>query len=219
MSYRPLTPLDYFGLLVADAASIPLFESAASIAQDAYPELALQSVQAAFDRLGHALAGRCRNVSLETERLRRSLRFFFVEQGFAGNVDAYYDPDNSYLHRVIETRRGIPITLSVLLGELLRHVGLDARGVSFPGHFLLRVDLRDGVVVIDPFEGRSLAAGELERRAEPYEVGADRLLQPASSREILVRMLGNLRAIHAAGGDLVLLEKVEQRLRLLQRDR
>jgi regulator of sirC expression with transglutaminase-like and TPR domain len=216
MVYRPLEPLDYFGLLVADAASIPLFEAAASIAQDAYPELALQEVQAAFDRLAQALSQDCRGASDETGRLQRALQSFYVDRGFAGNARAYYDPDNSYLHRVMETRLGIPISLAVLLGELLRHLGLDARGVAFPGHFLLRVDLHDGVVIIDPFDGRSLSAEEVERRAAPYGGRVDRLLRPASSRQVLARMLANLRAIHDAQGESALVAKIDERLRRLQ---
>lgn len=214
--YQPIPALDYFRLLTGDAASIPLFEAAASIALDADPALDLQATLAAFDRLAGQLADDCRGASTETARLKRTLRFFYVTQGFAGNVRAYHDPDNSYLHRVIETRRGIPITLAVLFAELARHVGLDVDGVGFPGHFLLRVNLHEGMVVIDPFTGSSLDRDELDRRAAPYGVSAERLLAPASARQILIRMLNNLRAIHVGQGDAALLAKVEERLRMLQ---
>jgi regulator of sirC expression with transglutaminase-like and TPR domain len=214
--YEPTTALGYFRMLVQDAESIPLLEAAASIALDAYPSLDVQATLDAFDRLARALADDCRNVTTETGRLQRAMRFFFVKEGFGGNLDDYYHADNSYLHRVIETRRGIPITLAVLFVELARHVGLDAEGVSFPGHFLVRVDLRDGIVVIDPFTGASLGRDELERRAVPHGGGADRLLQPASPHQILARMLGNLRTIHAGAGEAELLRKVDARLRVLQ---
>ena len=75
------------------------------------------------------------------QRLRWLNRFFFQELGFAGNVNDYYDPDNSYLHRVLATRRGIPITLAVVYIELATQVGLTARGVSFPGHFLIKLKM------------------------------------------------------------------------------
>jgi regulator of sirC expression with transglutaminase-like and TPR domain len=214
--YRQVTALDYFRMLVDDPEAIPLLEAAASIAQDAHPELDLQAVLGTFDRLARRLADECRNASTETARLQRVLRFFFVTQGFAGNAEAYYDPANSYLHRVLETRRGIPITLAVLLAELARHVGLDVDGVAFPGHFLVRVNLRDGLVVVDPFDGSTLDRHELDRRAAPQGLAAEALLQPASSRQILIRMVNNLRAIHAAQGRADLLEKAGARLRVLQ---
>ena len=214
--YRAVAPLDYFRMLVEDPESIPLLEAAASLALDAYPELDLQSSLDEVDRLASLLADECRRASTETQRLQRALRFFYATQGFAGNAHAYYDPDNSYLHRVVETRRGIPITLAVLFAELAGHVGLDVDGIAFPGHFLLAANLHEGTVVIDPFSGRSLDRDELERRAAPHGAGADRLLRPASDRQILIRMLSNLRAIHAAQGRADLLEKVLARLSILE---
>jgi len=214
--YEPTTALGYFRMLVGNADSIPLFEAAASIALDAYPALDLQSSLSDFDRLARQLAEACRSASTERARLQRALRFFYVEQGFAGNEQDYYDPDNSYLHRVIETRRGIPISLAVLFAELARHVGLEVEGVAFPGHFLLRVNLHEGLAVIDPFSGASLDAGALRRRAAPHGVPVERLLQPASARQILVRMLHNLRAIHAGQGRVDLVGAVEARLQIVQ---
>ena len=135
--------------------------------------------------------------------------------GFAGNASNYYDPANSYLHRVLETRRGIPISLAVVFLEFARHIGLEARGVSFPGHFLLRVTLRDGVAIIDPFSGDSFSREELERRATGFGAPLAQLLQPASRREILTRMLRNLESIHAQSGEERLLGKVRERLKAL----
>lgn len=214
--HEPTTVLGYFRMLVGDAASIPLLEAATSIGLDAYPSLDLQESLARFDRLAARLADACRDASTETARLQRVLGFFYAREGFAGNAERYYDPDNSYLHRVLETRRGIPITLAVLFAELAKHVGLDAAGIAFPGHFLVRVDLRQGLVVIDPFSGKSLDAAELERRIAAHGADVETLLRPASARQILARMLGNLRAIHAAQGRAELLAKVDERLRILQ---
>lgn len=217
--YEPTTPLGYFRMLVGDADSVPLFEAAASIAVDAYPSLDLQSSLAAFDRLARELADDCRGAATETARLQRLLRFFFARKGFGGNLEDYYDPDNSYLHRVLETRRGIPISLAVLLVELGRHVGLDVEGVSFPGHFLVRVNLHEGIVIVDPFTGSSLDVDELSRRAAPHGGELEDLLQPAGERQILLRMLANLRAIHAERGQPDLLDKVEARMRIVEGER
>lgn len=215
--YTRVSPVEYFRTLVDEPASIPLLEAAASLALDAYPSLDLQAVLDDVDRLCRQLADACRRASTETARLQQVLRFFYGVHGFAGNVAAYDDPDNSYLHRVLETRRGIPISLAVLLRELATHVGLDVDGVSFPGHFLVRVNLHAGTVVIDPFTGASLDRAELERRAAPHGVGADALLAPATSWQVLARMLNNLRAIHARRGRADLLDPVLERLRILQR--
>ena len=151
-------------------------------------------------------------------RLQRVSRFFYGKLGFAGNVNNYYDPDNSFVHRVLETRRGIPITLALLFGELARNVGLDAAGVAFPGHFLVKVRLHDGVVVIDPFTGQSLDHDELQRRASAHGGALERLLRPASPQQILIRMLHNLQAIYEQQGSTELLEKVTARLRILLAD-
>jgi regulator of sirC expression with transglutaminase-like and TPR domain len=208
--------MDYFRLLVADPEAIPLFEAAASIAMDADPTLDLQEVLSQFDQLASQLAARCRRASTELARLQALVPMFQGAQGFTGNATNYYDPDNSYLHRVLQTRRGIPISLAVLCIELARHIGLNAHGLSFPGHFLVRIDLHEGAVVFDPFTARSLDHAELLHRAGSNPAELERLMSPASNRQILIRMLSNLQAIHAQQGRADLLDKVMTRLRLLQ---
>ncbi len=211
-----VSPLDFFRLLVQDEDTIPLFEAAASIATDADPTLDLEQLRTTFDVMAIRLGIEARNASTENARLGCLLRFFFDTARFAGNAEDYYSPDNSYLHRVLETRRGIPITLSIVLLELARHIGLDADGVSFPGHFLVRVKLGGGLVVIDPFTGDSLSREELERRSTGFGASLAQLLKPASRREILMRMLRNLESIHAQSGDAALLAKVRGRLEVLE---
>jgi regulator of sirC expression with transglutaminase-like and TPR domain len=210
------SPLDYFRLLVQEPEQIPLFEAAASIATDAEPSLDPEAVQTTFDELAGKLAARARGDSTEHARLGSLLRFFFGSEGFAGNAENYYDPANSYLHRVLATRRGIPISLAVLLLEFARHIGLEAHGVSFPGHFLVRFTLGAGVVVIDPFSGDSLSREELEKRATGFGSPLAQLLRPASRHEILTRMLRNLEAIHLQSGDDRLLSGVRHRLGILE---
>jgi len=213
--FEPLPDLAYFRLLVGDSRAIPLLEAATSIGVIAYPSLDLQGTLSSFDGLAGQVAEHCRGASTEMARLQRVSRFFFGKLGFAGNVNHYYDPDNSFVHRVLETRRGIPITLALLFGELARHVGLDAAGVAFPGHFLVKVRLHEGVVVIDPFTGHSLDHDELHRRASAHGGALERLLRPASPQQILIRMLHNLQAIYEQQGSAELLDKVADRLRIL----
>ena len=138
------TALDYFAMLVADDASLSLVEAAASIAQDEHPQLDVQAVLAEIDALAAKLRRRVPADAVPLQRLRVLNRFFFHELGFAGNVNHYHDPRNSYLHEVLRSRRGIPITLAVLYIELAQQIGLRARGVSFPGHFLVKLRLSQG---------------------------------------------------------------------------
>ena len=128
----------------------------------------MQAVLAEIDALAARLKRRLAADAAPLQRLRCLNRFFFQELGFAGNVNDYYDPRNSYLHEVLRTRRGIPITLAVLYIELAQQIGLTRAGVSFPGHFLVKLRMHraaQGEVVIDPFTGQSLSREELERAA------------------------------------------------------
>jgi regulator of sirC expression with transglutaminase-like and TPR domain len=213
--YQAIPDLEYFRLLTGDANKIPLLEAAMSLAKDRYPQLDLQDGLSRFDALAQKLADRCRDKSTEPARLRQTSQFFFKDCGFAGNTNNYYDPDNSFIHKVLETRRGIPISLALLYCELARSVGLDADGVAFPGHFLIKVKLHDGVVILDPFTGQSLSRDNLQERAGPYAAKLDGLLQAASSIQILIRMLNNLRTIYEQQNKPELLTKVMHRLEIL----
>jgi regulator of sirC expression with transglutaminase-like and TPR domain len=145
-----------------------------------------------------------------TERIRLLNRFLFLQEGFAGNLDDYYDPRNSFLDQVLERRTGIPITLALVYVEVARQVGIPAFGVGFPGHFLVRVGAGDTTLVLDPFaQGASLGEEDLDRRlAEVYGEGAlslranPALLRAATRRETLVRMLANLKAIYVRRGEM-----------------
>src|SRR5574343_343572 len=183
-------PLEFFETLVAEDQGLGLLEAAASLAQDEHPELDLQGVLDEVDALARRLRDRVPADASGLHRIRLLHRYFFGELGFAGNVNHYHDPDNSYLHRVIQTRRGIPISLAVLYLELAAAAGLQAQGVSFPGHFLVKVRLTSGEVVVDPFTG-----------------------------EVLSRMLRNLKALHAERADTARQLAVQERMvRLLPDD-
>lgn len=222
------TPLGYFSSLVADEDSIPLLEAAASIAQDEYPELDVQQVLGDVDQLQARLRRRTVQMNDNLERLRALNQFFFRDLGFGGNVNNYYDPDNSYLNAVLRTRRGIPITLAILWLELAQGIGLKARGVNFPGHFMVKVNLPNGQVVIDPFSGQSLSREDLSERLEPYkrrnglvddfDVPVGLYLQPAPARDILARMLRNLKEVYGSQRDWLRQIAVLDRLLILLPD-
>ena len=229
MTFETPTALEYFASLVADDASLSLVEAAVSIAQDDYPQLDTQAVLAEIDTLAVRLKQRFPADAVPVQRLRWLNRFFFQELGFAGNVNHYYDPDNSYLHRVLETRRGIPITLAILYIELASQIGLTARGVSFPGHFLIKLRMatgsQQGEVVIDPFTGHSLSRDELAELLAPYkrnrglqgdfDVPLGLFLQAATAREVITRMLRNLKEVHRSAQDARRLLQVQERLVVL----
>jgi regulator of sirC expression with transglutaminase-like and TPR domain len=218
------TALEYFATLVAEDASLPVLEAAAAVAQCEFPELDTQAVLAEVDGLGSRLKRRTPPDAAGLQRLRLLNHYFFEELGFAGNVNDYYQAANSYLHEVLRTRRGIPITLALLYLELAAQVGLQAHGVSFPGHFLVKLRLPGGEVLIDPFTGQSLSREDLEEKLEPlrqrHGLGGGPLplalfLRAAAPREIVARMLRNLKAIHRSQSDWQRLLPVQERLSLL----
>jgi regulator of sirC expression with transglutaminase-like and TPR domain len=205
-----------------------LLEAAVCLAQDEYPDLDVEQVLGDVDQLLARLKRRLPGDAPELQRLRALNQFFFRDLGFGGNINDYYDPDNSYLNTVMRTRRGIPITLAVLWLELAVGLDLNARGVAFPGHFMVKVNLPKGQVVIDPFNGQSLSREELAERLEPFrqrssiseefEVPMGLYLQSAPPREIISRMLRNLQDIHKTQEDWPRLIAVQDRLIVLQPD-
>jgi regulator of sirC expression with transglutaminase-like and TPR domain len=208
------SPLQYFASLVQSDEHFPLLETAISLAQDEYPDLDVQQVLGDVDQLLARLKRRLPSDAPPLQKLRSLNQFFF------------HDPDNSYLNAVLKTRRGIPITLAVLWLELAGGLGLNARGVAFPGHFMVKVNLPKGQVVIDPFSGQSLSREELSERLEPFrqrtslddefEMPIGLYLQSAGPREIIDRMLRNLKEIHKTQEDWQRLIAVEDRLIVLQ---
>ncbi len=215
--------LDYFASLVAEDDGLPLTETALAIAQDAYPDVDLQATLAELDELALRLKRRLPADAGLTEKIGVLNRFFFRELGFAGNLNDYYDPDNSHLNTVLKRRRGIPITLAVLYMELGEQIGVPVHGVSFPGHFLMRVTLPEGDVMLDPTTGQSLSEAQMVEMLEPYlshvteSLGSAlrMLLQPATRREIIARMLRNLKAIYLQTERWQRLLAVQQRLVIL----
>jgi regulator of sirC expression with transglutaminase-like and TPR domain len=225
MYFQAPTPLEYFATLVADDASLSLVEAAVAIAQDEDPLLDTQGVLAKIDSLAARLKRRVPADAGPRQRVRTLNHFFFQELGFSGNVNNYYDPGNSLLSTVLETRRGIPITLAVLYIELATCIGLTARGVSFPGHFLVKLHLSEGEMVIDPFTGQSLSRDQLDELLTPYrrshglvgdfDMPLGLFLQAAPARDVLARMLRNLKEIHRAAADRPRLLAVLNRLVIL----
>jgi regulator of sirC expression with transglutaminase-like and TPR domain len=225
MRFEVPTALQYFASLVAEDRGFALLEAAISVAQDDVPQLDPQGVLAQVDALADTLKRRVPADAAVLHKLRLLNRYFFHELGFAGNINDYYDPRNSYLHEVLNTRRGIPITLALLYSELALQIGLSARGVSFPGHFLVKLRAAKGEVVIDPLSGQSLSREDLDERLMPYrrergltgdfEVPLGLFLQAAPPREVIARLLRNLKEIHRSARDWPRLLAVCERIVVL----
>jgi regulator of sirC expression with transglutaminase-like and TPR domain len=209
-------------LLAREDVRIDLAHACFLIAQDAYPALEVERYLGEIERMALRLRGQLPQTVGAEERVAALNEYLFGELGFSGNTDTYYDPRNSYLNEVMDRKTGIPITLSILYMALGRRIGLPLEGVSFPGHFLVRLRLRNGVLVLDPFAAgapqseeelrerlkRVIPAGALDNTAE---LPLDQFLDPATNRQILARVLRNLKAIYRDA------DKPEQQLDVMNR--
>jgi len=201
--------MDFDQLVRQPDADIDLARACLLIAQDAYPGLDVDGYVGEIDRLAARLRAGIPADCATEERVVVLNEFLFDELGFSGNTDNYYDPRNSYLNQVIDRRTGIPISLAILYMEFGRRVGLNFEGVSFPGHFLVRLAVRGGVLVLDPFSGGvPQSEAELRERLQRVipegaaqgvpvaELPLDQFLEPATKRQILSRLLRNLKGIY-----------------------
>jgi regulator of sirC expression with transglutaminase-like and TPR domain len=205
-----MAALERFGeLLAVEDDRIELARACLLIAEDAYPGLDVDRYVDELERLALRLRAHLSRTAGAEEKVVELNQFLFEELGYSGNSDDYYDPRNSYLNEVIDRRTGIPLTLSVLYMELGRKIGLPIEGVSFPGHFLVRVRMRGGMLVLDPFAGgEPQSEDELRARLERViprgatgrvpvrDLPLDQFLEPATNRQILARLLRNLKGIY-----------------------
>src|SRR5262245_26971533 len=195
---------DFASLVRTPEPALDLAVGAALIARIETPGLAGARCLARLDEL--ADESRAGHVADPVKALHRLREFLFEEQGFAGNSKDYYDPRNSCLNDVVERRVGIPITLSIVLMEVGRRVGLPIVGVGLPGHFVVRADVGPEPVLLDPFDGGAVVtperAADLVARAlgRRVPIGQDQLAS-VDKRQILMRMLMNLRGIYCRRSD------------------
>jgi regulator of sirC expression with transglutaminase-like and TPR domain len=210
--------LDQFSALLCKE-NFSLAEACLLVAQDAYPELDVRHYLGRIEALAATVKSRLSSDAFAEQKVMVLNRYLFNELGFRGNAGDYYDPRNSYLNQVLERRTGIPITLSILYMELGGRLGLRFEGVSFPGHFLVKLRVTGGQLVLDPFLGGE-AQSESELRARLAQVMPQRdaetlplpqYLEAASARQILARVLRNLKGIYLQS------EQAQNALRVMQR--
>ena len=224
----PTQQLDYFTSLVAEDEHLPLTEATVAIAQHAYPDLDVQGVLDQIDQWGNKLKQRITPDTPPIQRLQLLKHFFYNELGFGPNPNDFYAPENSYLHQIIENRRGIPISLAILMMELGQQIGLNIRGVSFPNHFMMRISLQQGEIIMDPLNGESLSKNQLQEMLDPYldakgyrgelSLPLNIFLRVSSSREILSRFMRNLKMIYSEDERWERLLGIQERLVILLPD-
>ncbi len=199
---------------------LPLLDTALLIARDEYPQLDAAAYAATIQGYADSLKPKLSPGADLPATLTTINRYLFDELGFAGNNTQYDDPRNSYLNEVFDRKLGIPISLAVVQIELMRRLGLPLDGISFPGHFLVRLPVDDGILVMDPYnKGRPVSAEELKERASPHlgghapdDVQLIEILAPATHRTILARMLRNLNGLYLHSADWERVARTADRL-------
>jgi regulator of sirC expression with transglutaminase-like and TPR domain len=192
--------LELSALVSRPDGRIDLARAALAIARWEYPRLDTDAYLERLDGLARAVDG-VRRAPDPLGRLHRLREYLFVEQGFAGNRDDYYDPRNSFLNDVLDRRQGIPITLSLVLMEVGKRLGLAIEGIGLPGHFIAGARLDDSQILLDPFNGGALVTPEECEELVGGVVGRPVTLlpehyAPVSGRQLLTRMLANLKGAY-----------------------
>lgn len=202
----------------AEKESGSLEEGVFLLARFAYPELDPQRYQAQLNQMADILRSRIQPRTSPTEVIGALNDYLFNELHFSGNRENYYVPENSYINRVLETKRGIPISLSVVVLLLAERLNLPLYGIGMPGHFLIAWSDGQTEIFIDPFnEGRMMIREEIESAlSEDESELLDQYLQKVSTHQILARMIRNLIQIYVEEGKMekkLWLERFHQRVR------
>jgi regulator of sirC expression with transglutaminase-like and TPR domain len=194
-------PLREFAELTGGADDrVDLARAALAIARWEYPGLDVDAYLERLDALARGVDGERRSAD-PVGRLHRLREYLFVEQGFAGNREDYYDPRNSFLNDVLDRRQGIPITLSLVLVEVGKRLGLAVEGIGLPGHFIAGARFGDSQILLDPFNAGALVTPETCEALVGRVLGRKVALKPenfaaVNRRQFLARMLANLKGIY-----------------------
>jgi len=194
-------------------------------ARDAYPGLDSAPTRDALDALGRQARERLDQLpdtAHDADRLRVLSRFLYQTVGFRGNDAEYYDPENSYLNEVVRRRLGIPITLGIAYMAVAKRAGIEMFGVGMPGHFIIGRRTVDGETwYVDPFTAGKVLDRDgcfltVEERLGEEGVLDDSHLRPATTVEIAIRVLRNLKACHVMRDDWRAALPVQRRIAMLE---
>lgn len=187
---------------------INLAEGALMVARLEYPELEIQTQLERISGIADEIRSRLTEDASAGEILTKLNKVLFLEKGFEGNSEHFYDPRNSFLNDVLDRKLGIPISLSILYIELGQQLGLPLSGVSFPGHFLVKLEMDEGAIILDPyFGGISLSEEDIEERLQEFygsklkQRHFSGLLATTPNHDIIIRILRNLRNIYMQNHD------------------
>jgi regulator of sirC expression with transglutaminase-like and TPR domain len=208
-----------FQRLLGGRQDIDLARVALEIARDAYPEVVPAPYLARIDALASRARARCAEVDPLRKVLGQINWVLFVEEGFHGNRDYYYDARNSYLNEVLDRKTGIPISLSVLYSRVAEKLGLEVGWLNLPGHVMLRVSRGGSSVIVDPFhEGDLLDREGCLARLGPGIPVSDVDFVACTPALMVVRMLRNLKAIYLHHHDYPAALPVQRRIAALLSD-
>ncbi|HSR68487.1 MAG TPA: transglutaminase-like domain-containing protein [Acidobacteriota bacterium] len=198
-----------------------LLEISLQLCRAAYPDDDLKGARRTVDDLGQSVLNHPEAGGEAFQKINALNEVIYEDFGLKGDTEDFYNPDNSYLSRVLERRRGIPISLCVLYRELAERIGLHLDSVAMPAHFLLRHSMPYRNIFLDPFsrgkilleDGCRELLEDLSRNSIDFR---SEFLQPASNRTVVLRMLANLKQIYRQGGNRrLLIEVLDRRIPLL----
>lgn len=211
----------FYLLSLLDDGQVDLEQAAFLLASFGYPDLEMAPYRRELDALAGQIAQRIRGLHprRDSRRIVRLMnQFLFSDEGFSGNIEDYYDPDNSYINCVLERRTGIPITLSTIYILLARRLQLPIRGINLPIHFICQYHSPPDSFYFDPFHhGKTLSRTDcvmlLHRAGVPFH---DSCLSEARTHDILARMVRNLIVIYHYRGDFAKVETLDRILKMLE---
>lgn len=209
--------------LARPEAEMDLARAALLVAQEEYPQIPVELYLARLDQMAEEVRDRLADETAPPVVLGELLEMLFVRRGFSGNRKAYYDPRNSFLNDVLDRSTGIPLTLGIVLLEVGWRLGLPLEGVNFPGHFLVRYRGDAVELLIDPFDGGKVRfADQAQELLDQLYGGMVRVqnsfLRAAGRRDMLIRLLTNLKGIYVNVGDHPRALGVVERLLVVQPD-
>ncbi len=221
LAYHAQTRQLFTDIVTGPENRLDLGRAALLIASEQYPGLDILRYVAKLEAMAAAVRPRVSTADepiLEIEHLNT---YLFEERGFRGNSEAYYDPRNSFLNDVLDRRLGIPITISVVYMEVGRRVGMPLQGVGMPGHFIVKYTQPGEELYIDPFnKGRVLSRQACEEliqqvygEARPFQ---EAFLAAVTKKQIVSRLLVNLKAIYIHTKDYLKALSVVERLLIVQ---
>lgn len=197
---------DFEKLVQAPEPVLDLARAALLIAAESDPQVDVDAGVRQFDDWAETLRARIEPEWNNLQKLARLRSFLFEELGFRGDREDYFSPSNSLLHEVVQRRRGIPLTLAIIMMELGWRIGMPLEGVGFPGHFLVRLTGEPGDLLLDPYKrGMSVHEEDCRKMLETITRGSvefsPELLVSVGKRQMIVRLLHNLKAAYVRRGD------------------